>query len=149
MSDWTSERKEMPGVSCKGSKGRRKPWWWELGRRFTWPRRERRFQVREESPMGSTKPPGTWSHWGLFMLLQNSLRTSNFLSSCFQRKMRQSRTQRRHMRTAAWSSLQVGFQLFRWALDQSWEVKNLTSEFQTVPYTTAMSFQDLAGSHHK
>lgn len=33
-------------------------------------------------------------------------RTSNFLSSCSQRKMRQSRTQTRHMRTAAWNSLQ-------------------------------------------
>ena len=43
----------------------------------------------------------------------------------------------RHMRTAAWSSLQVGFQLFRGAPDQSWEVKTMTSEFQTAPYTNS------------
>ena len=97
---------------------------------------------RKRGSRWGRKAPGvhkaTRPHWGLFMLLQNSPRTSNFLSSCSQRKMRQSRTQTRHMRTAAWSSLQVGFQLFRGALDQSWEVKNVTSEFQTVPYTTCL-----------
>lgn len=96
-----------------------------------------RVQVREESRGGSTKPPGMWPHWGLFVLLQNSPRTSHFLSSCSQREMRQSRTRTRHMRTAAWSSLQVGFQLFRGAPDQSWEVKTMTSEFQTAPYTNS------------
>lgn len=105
------------------------------------------FHMREGSPLRVTKPPSTLVSLGLFMLSQNLLGTSNLVSSWSQRKMMQSRAQRMHMSRAAWSSLQVRFQLFRWVLDQSWEVKSVTSAFRTAPSTTTTSFLELVGYH--